>query len=265
MRLDNAAAVKVGSQDAVAVYVGAEQVWPTGPTPNPYVAAALVDSPMALALGDQASGTTLTDLSGNGIHGTISATGVTYQDTGPTGVLPHALGFDGSTGAASIPVDLSTLGAGAEVTIEFWLQSTWDSAARVFAEYTPNFNSSNGAIFLQDPTGIIAGVSQTPVTGHRLRRLNPAPSTGSWHFWSVVWSRQSGASTLVDVRVDGALRTTVDVGSQNTTGSFASSSLHLMARGGASLRAVGRMCGIAVYPTRLTNTRRDAHYAASFP
>lgn len=63
MRFDDATAVKVGSQDVAAVYVGSQQVWPTGSPVNAYLAAALADSPLAVWMMDETSGTTMTDAS----------------------------------------------------------------------------------------------------------------------------------------------------------------------------------------------------------
>ncbi len=75
----NIDAVKLGSSTVDKIYVGSTQVWPAGYTPPDYVSAGLTAyydpaNPSSYS----GSGSTLTDLSGNGINGTV--VGATYTD-----------------------------------------------------------------------------------------------------------------------------------------------------------------------------------------
>ena len=75
----NINAVKLGSSTVDKIYVGSTQAWPTGYTPPDYVSSGLTAyydpaNPSSYS----GSGSTLTDLSGNGIDGTI--VGATYTD-----------------------------------------------------------------------------------------------------------------------------------------------------------------------------------------
>jgi len=76
----NINAVKLGSSTVDKIYVGSTQAWPTGYTPPNYVSSGLTAyydpaNPSSYS----GSGSTLTDLSGNGIDGTI--VGATYTDS----------------------------------------------------------------------------------------------------------------------------------------------------------------------------------------
>ena len=72
--------VMLGSTEVDAIYVGSTQVWPTGYTAPDYVSSGLIAyydpaNPSSYS----GSGSTLTDLSGNGINGTV--VNATYTDS----------------------------------------------------------------------------------------------------------------------------------------------------------------------------------------
>jgi hypothetical protein len=76
---NNIDAVKLGSQNVDKIYVGSTQVWPAGYSAPDFVSSGLVAyydpaNPSSYS----GSGSTITDLSGNGINGTI--VGATYTD-----------------------------------------------------------------------------------------------------------------------------------------------------------------------------------------
>lgn len=233
------------------------------PPLSAYLASALADSPLAVWMMDETSGTTMTDSSGNGRHGSYGG-GVTLGSIGPTG-LPAAASFDGTNDYASAAIDLSALGTSAAITVEgAWYVSSWPGATGFLFEYTANWNSNNGtglATTTSSGGRLEFGVSQGGA--FRSRYLTPRPSAAGWHFYSVILDRGSGGNTLLSLRVDGIEQTTTSLANATVSAAFANSSLYLMSRAGSSAFLAGRCAGVAVYSGRLSNTRRDAHATAA--
>ena len=264
MRLDDAQAIYIGSNAAKAVYGGEVQVWPTDDPPpaNAFTAAVLADDPLGFWLMDETTGTAMTDSSGNGRHGSYSATGVTLQQGGPSTVVPHSAGFSGTGSSASVAVNLAALGDYAEVTLEGWFYvPEWPSTA-FLAEYTPNWNTASGAALVRTGGRLEFGVSGYDGTPYYRVRNVFTPSPG-WHYYSVIWSRAAGDSLALDMRIDGVDAASLPAINNNPGPSFANSTLYLMSRGGVSGFLPGRACGVSIFPTRIPTARRDAHYAAA--
>lgn len=241
-------ALYLGDRPVQRVYLGTELVWSAQ---SAYELAALADSPLGLWLMDELSGTTMVDSSGHGIHGTYTSTGVTLGATGPAG-LPRAAGYDGSTGSASVAINLSAYNT---VTIEFALWTpSWPSGTQLVYEYGNPSTSLNGLYGNADSAGMWASAT-TGGDSRSAGRRAARPSTGAWHFFSVVHARGGWP----DIRINGADANSTTWNENSVTGNFANLVLTLMSRGGTSLFRPGRMAGLAIYPGALSNARRDAH------
>jgi hypothetical protein len=112
----NIDAVKLGSQNVDKIYVGSTQVWPAG-----YVAPAYVESGIQLYYNPEdpssysGSGTTITDLSGNGFTGTIS--GATHSN--------NSFLYDGTNDYIYTPNMYNAFNANRNITLEVWYNPTW--------------------------------------------------------------------------------------------------------------------------------------------
>lgn len=220
-----------------------------------YLAAVLADSPLAVWMMDETSGTTMTDASGNGRHGTYVG-GVTLGSAGPAG-LPAAASFDGVNDYAFAAIDLSSHSA---VTIEFclWVAS-WPATTQLVYEYGAISTTTQGFYGNAHDSSTWASATNSPGSATRLRRAT-RPSTSAWHFWSITHVR---GDTYPDIRIDGAGANGSTYSSGSVPGNFANLTLYLMSRAGSGLFQPGRMAGLAIYSGALSDTRRDAHATAA--
>lgn len=238
----------IGSVEGTIGAVGARGV-------SLYVAAVLADGPLGFWLMDESSGTTMFDSSGNGLHGTYTnAVPISTQ----FGEIKNARSFNGSNAHAMTPtLPLSILGIGAEVTIEFSLKAAW-SGTSVIAEMSGYGSAVSGAATVAHDANLIH-IGERYQSTYRSRNFT-RPSSSVWHFFSVVWSMANGNSTLLSLRVNGSEVSGSGGVVGNYTGQFSDRVLWLMAREGVNYRLQGDMAGLAIYPTRLSNARRDSHY-----
>lgn len=134
---------------------------------------------------DDEAGTTATDHSGNGNHGTL-----TNSPTWATGKRAGALAFNGGTAYVSIPTAGASASAG---TISFWAKSS-DAAHSGYLVNTVGTNEriylgwSNSSIYMLMGSG-----ANTIATAFNV-------STGAWHHVTGTWSGTSGT-----LYVDGQL------------------------------------------------------------
>ncbi|HET6866289.1 MAG TPA: hypothetical protein VFH80_10210, partial [Solirubrobacteraceae bacterium] len=129
---------------------------------------------------NDASGTTMAADS-KGANGAYTASGVTLGATG-IGDGETAASFDGSSGAASVAIDLS---AYTQISLEFWLK--WSAFANndaLAAEYTANWNNNVGA-FIIDPNSSATAAFDFNAHGSSNSAHNnfPRPSAGAWHYY----------------------------------------------------------------------------------
>jgi PKD repeat protein len=213
-------------------------------------------------MGDS-TGTTLADATGTNNATTIGsptlgAAGALFGDT------DTAVGFNGTTNAASAPVNLSNTSA---VTVEFWMK--WNGYANNDAlamEFTPNFNS-NGGGFLVDPNAPEQGGQFAVALGNNASRNTvyfPRPSAGVYHHYAFVLDTTATAATQITPYVDGKPVAYTKTLSGTGAGTFANSQLYMMSRGGTSLFGAGSLDEVSVY-ARALNAQTIANHFAGNP
>jgi hypothetical protein len=193
----------------------------------------------------------------------IAITGATANQTGPLASGDtKAFSFDGVEDFGQVALDLSDTGI---LTVEFWLW--WDSFANnndLALEFTADAGTNAGGL-LVDPNHdsgnfwvLLNGNAGT--NGKYYTR----PSGGAWHHYAFVFDQSQDFADEVTSYLDGALWT-ADSQPQTTgnSGNFASSTLNVMCRNGASLFGAGRMAHLAIYKAALSEARFAAHFAAA--
>lgn len=223
------------------------------------------DSPIALWLMQEASGTTMTATVGTA--GAYSASGITYQAAGPgKAALPAAAQFSGTGSGASALVNLSTL-APRLLTVCWWMY--WNAFANndaIALEFTANSGSGGTGFYIDPNSGyplsgrfaasIIAG-SPSLTRGEGFTR----PSAAAWHHYAVTFDRNTPA---VGLYIDSVAQTS---GASNAPGwtanDFPLNSLFFMCRNLSNLRGAGRMAGVSLHPSILSAARIAAHFAGA--
>lgn len=222
-----------------------------------YASEVLTDSPLLYWKLDEASGTTAADATGNGRTGTISGTGVTYSQTGAT-TSGTALLLDGTAGNIK---SAATMSPGTNiVTFECWAKfASFNNTDDLLAEYSPNYNSNNGA-FLCDPCAAGGnwqiGLRSTSIVARSFTR----PSTGAWHHFAFVYDT-STATTRFVAYVDGVSQTLIGSGNV-ASGNFGTYNLNVGSRNAASLFLAATIDHVAFYAGELSSARVTAHYNA---
>jgi sugar lactone lactonase YvrE len=169
--------------------------------------------------------------------------------------------FDGLSGAAQTPVDLSGT---SKLTIEFWMK--WASFAdddRLALELTPNFNEHPGG-FLVDPdssaeSDFAVALGQTS-TGHNNNDLFARPSAEQWHYYAFVLDTSASGATEITPYIDGHAVSYTKLREDTGAGSFADSTLYWMSRDASSLFGAGSMQDLALYNTTLSSGTILEHY-----
>jgi YD repeat-containing protein len=208
------------------------------------------------------SGTTLADVIGGSpatAQGgfTLGAAGALEAD------LDTATSFDGASGAASAPLDLS---ANSQLTIEFWLN--WSAYANdddLAFEFTPNFNNNSGG-FLVDPNAGEMGGKFGIGIGRGESRNNAyfaRPSAGAWHHYAIVLDTAAPAAQQIVPYVDGQPIAYEKLNSGTGAGKFANSTLFFMSRNASALLGKGSLDEVAVYNRALNAPEVNSHYQAS--
>lgn len=158
------ASVKLGSSIVDKIYIGGTQVWPSGYTPPDYVSSGLTAyydpaNPLSYA----GSGSTLIDLSGNGINGTI--VGATYTDN-------TYFTLDGVNDYIVTGDCYSAISAADTHTVEMWVylnnvnDCLWSDLGQTNDPATSGYHFAGSQIlqigpFQQIITGLWAGLSVT--------------------------------------------------------------------------------------------------------
>lgn len=228
-----------------------------------YVTEVLADSPSLYWRLDEASGTTATDSTANARNGTLSASGITYSQTGAISDGNKAMLFDGSAGslrtAAAFP--MSTLSA---ITVEFWLKiAAFNNTDDMAMEVTATGGNATGGWSI-DPC---AAAGNFAVWGHTPGGTNEKrwtrPSTGGFHHYAFVL-KKSTLNGAITGYLDGSLWTPLSTTETDTTDNWAlNQTLYFMARGAASLFLAGTMDEVAVYPSDIGAARIAAHFSAA--
>lgn len=241
-----------------------------------YSSEVLADSPLTYLRLGEGSGTTATDASGNGRHGTYGGSPTLGQTGALTGDADTAVLFDGVDDRVSVALDLSAVNT---LTIECWLNwTTFANNDKLLGEFTTNFNSTLGGILL-DPnesgTGRFQAAFQLAASFTPVHAEFTRPTAGAYHHVVIELDRTvDAASGAVRMWYDKVEQTAVTKGGSVAGGFFANSTFYLMSRAGSSLFAAGKLDEFAIYSTLLSQTRIAAHYdvgvtgpgaATSFP
>lgn len=223
------------------------------------------DSPIALWLMQEASGTTMTATVGPA--GAYSASGITYQAAGPgKAALPAAAQFSGTGSGASAAVNLSSL-APRLLTVCWWMY--WNAFANNDAlalEFTANAGLGTNRGFYIDPNsgaplnGTMALLNGDGAGFYRAEGF-ARPSAAAWHHYAATFDRNTPD---VGLYIDGIAITPSPVLTPGWTASdFANASLYFMCRNLSNLRGAGRMAGVSLHPSILSAARIAAHFAGA--
>jgi hypothetical protein len=217
------------------------------------------DSPFAYFIEGEASGTSAADSSGNGYTATISATGITYGQTGPiSGDATTALLFNGSTGKITCPGGVSVVGWG-QMTVEAWVKLTNNTSGRgtIWATGTTPTNSGDGFKFWIGANGTNGGLA-IGVSGNKWSQalFSQTFTAGTWYHIAGTWD-----GTTIRLYVNGVANgsTGTVTGSIDTTG-FAVTIGQDPQSGGDFFS--GTMGQAVLYSAKQTATELQEHYAA---
>ena len=204
------------------------------------------------------SGTALADPIGSA-NGALAGGASPGQPGALTGDTTTSTSFDGVSGAASAPLNLS---ADSKVTIEFWMK--WNAFANndsLAMEFTPNFNNNAGG-FLIDPNA--SGPTQFGVAigidGSRNNVYFARPSAGTWHYYAFVIDTAAAGATEITPYVDGQPVSYTKTASGAGAGNFANSTLYWFSRNASSLFGAGAMQDLAIYNAPLAAATILNHY-----
>jgi sugar lactone lactonase YvrE len=206
----------------------------------------------------ETSGSSFADVVG-GATGELSG-GVTLGEPGGlVGDSSTAALFDGSSGAAQAPVDLSGSG---RLTVEFWMKwKTFGDDDALALEFTPNFNEHAGG-FLVDPSASDGGGTFAVGVGEGGSRNNvffAQPSAEQWHYYAFVIDTEGSGTTEITPYVDGHA-VSYTKSASGTGGGFADSTLYWMSRDASSLFGAGSMQDLALYDGALSSGTILEHY-----
>jgi hypothetical protein len=206
----------------------------------------------------ESSGSSFADLVG-GDDATTSG-GVTLGEPGGlVGDSSTSALFNGSSGAAQAPVDLSGTG---ELTVEFWMKWKEFAADDALAlEFTPDFNEHAGG-FLVDPNASDGGGTFGVGVGEGASRNNvffAQPTAEQWHYYVFVIDTEGSGATEITPYVDGHA-VSYTKSESHSGGEFADSTLYWMSRDASSLFGAGSMQDLALYETALSAGRIAEHY-----
>jgi YD repeat-containing protein len=210
----------------------------------------------------EASGTTLADAKGT--HPATAQGGFTLGTTGAIEADANtSASFDGASGAASVPLNLS---GSSQLTLEFWLNwSGYVNNDALAFEFTPNFNNESGG-FLVDPNAGELGGKFGIGLGREGSRNNvyfTRPSAGVWHHYAIVMNTQAPAAEQIIPYVDGQAVPFEKLNSGTGAGNFANSTLYFMSRAASTLFGKGGLDEVALYNRALGAAEIGAHYQAS--
>jgi PKD repeat protein len=220
---------------------------------------------------DESLGATIADSKGTA-PGTLTSTtlgvpGAVNGDSNTAASFPGdgdpAEGEPGSFGA--IPMNLSSLNT---ITVEFWLK--WNSYGNNDAlamELTSNYNESLGGFIVDPNAGEFGGTFGVGIGagGARNSVFFARPSAGVWHHYALVLNSAAPAATQITPYVDGQQVSYQKESSGTGAGSFASSTLYLMSRGGNSLFGTGSLDELAIYGGELNASTIQEEFNSNGP
>ena len=202
----------------------------------------------------EGSGSTLAALVGTA--GTYTGS-PTLSNAGPVPSLSKCATFNGSSQTATAAVSLS---AYSSITLTFWLW--WDTFAnndKMALACPAPYSGSGIRGFVINPNSSSSTsrfeAAMSEPTGSFRNRVFTRPTTGAWHHYGVRLVR-NGAASFASFIVDGAVPPGDAAGAStaNMTSTFTGTVLNIMSYGG-SYYGAGRMAGLALFPTALTDAR----------
>jgi hypothetical protein len=211
---------------------------------------------------DQTSGSSFTDLVGGATATIAGQPGAVAlgQPGALSGESDTAASFDGISGAAQAPVNLSGT---SKLTVEFWLKwNKYENNDALAMEFTSNFNNEPGG-FLIDPNASDEGGEFAVGIGQGGSRNNvyfTRPSAGVWHYYAFVINTLAPAASEITPYVDGQPVPYTKLTSGSGAGTFANSTLNFMSRNASSLFGAGTLDEVALYNETLTPATVLNHY-----
>ncbi|HVA18571.1 MAG TPA: LamG-like jellyroll fold domain-containing protein, partial [Solirubrobacteraceae bacterium] len=211
---------------------------------------------------DESSGSQFADVVGGNTATVFGSLGsVTLGQSGAIVNDPDtAAAFDGVTGAAQAPVDLSGT---SKLTIEFWLKwNKYENNDSLAMEFTPNFNEHSGG-FLVDPNASDLGGTFAVGLGRNGSRNNvffARPSAGVWHYYAFVLDATAAGASEITPYVDGQPVAYTKLESHTGAGPFANSTLNFMSRNAEKLFGAGTLDEVALYGQALSSEAILKHY-----
>lgn len=227
------------------------------------------DSPRIYYKTDEASGT-IADSSGNGLNGTLPGGSPTYAQTGPSGAA-DAMNWPDSSGGTEYYLikSVSNTPSAAPMTLECWFYyggSAPSNPTPLVAMCFGYGNNSQRPVEMYIGTdGKLKGLTGSGTSSGNSTVISSGSvlSTG-WHH--AVLAVATGAWKL---RLD-----KVDVATSSTTVSFTTTASFLVHGGGSAADGTGgdlrngaavKISKPALYTTKLSDARIDAHYDAMIP
>ena len=206
---------------------------------------------LAAAYGFNAgSGPTAADSSGNGNAATL-----VNNPAWVTGKWGEAISANGMNQYASVPpIDFSSTKA---ITVSAWVNRQYSTAGgHVLFEYSTNLSQTNAGfgLYPDDSTclGIMAGLHGN--VGYSVNCYSQ-PSSGVWHYLTVVYDKNQPGANQVSFYVDGVLQTpTRSLYSSNNSDSFGTHPLYLFSRAGQQQFTAGIIDEMRIYRRALSQT-----------
>lgn len=204
---------------------------------------------------DNAANTTIADSTANGNNWTNQANTSTQSTSGQIGA---ALAYNGTSNYASVPINLSST---SQVTSSFWINRTYGTTDSTLQEYSANFNSNitTFGLFPDDATDCgAAGEFMIGINGNNgyNQPCYDQPSSGAWHYFTVVYDLTQPLASQVTLYIDGVLQPNVGFVNENLdSGQFGNYTLYMGARGGTTQFSNG-----TIDEARISTTARQADW-----
>jgi hypothetical protein len=201
------------------------------------------------------SGTTWTDISGNGNNGTLN-NGVGYNSADG-----GALVFDGANDffVTNSNLDLSDTD---KITIQIILKSSL-SNVRIPLEHSTNWNLNNSFGLAFGDTGGKMYVTDHN-QGYNTSLTSSSMIDGNWHFFGATLDRSLGDNNQNVVYVDGVLNDGGTISGQTTdnSGNYGNFPLFIGSRAGSSYFFNGKIAHVLIYKRVLTAAEMQQNFNA---
>ncbi|PKH67894.1 hypothetical protein CXF59_05275 [Flavobacterium sp. ALD4] len=227
-------------------------------SPASIVSAGLV---MYLDAGNTASyagsGTTWTDLSGNGNHGTL------FGGVGYTSVNSGALVFDG-VNDYFVTNNNFNLSSTDKLTVQIILK-TANSGEEMIMEHSVNWNANNSFGVIQNSNKIqFSDIQFTDKPNYNVRNSVAAINDNNWHLFSATTDRSLNATNQTLIYIDGdAPSSVIDPTLANdNSGNYTSHKLYIASRAGSSYLFNGTIGQVFIYNRVLTAAEIQQNFYA---